>query len=72
MINSEIKVYTLTEAAAYLVVREDDLVALLPDTAIGPDWPQAGFTRADVELLERLIGMIRRLYSESTYGGGDL
>lgn len=72
MIVREVQRYTLTEAAATLVVREDDLVALLPDTAIGPDWPEAGFTRADVELLERLIRMIRRLYSESAYGGGDL
>ena len=67
--------YTLSQVASHLVVREDDLMALLPDTALvvkAPSAPFPRFTPADVELLEHLIRTVRQFYAESAYGGGDL
>ena len=67
--------YTLSQVASHLGVREDDLMALLPDTAIvvnGQSGPYLRFTPTDVELLEQLIRTIRKFYAESVYGGGDL
>jgi len=65
--------HTVTEVAAYLEVREDDLLALLPDTAIVMEsWPPSRLSSKDVEIVERLIRTVRKFYSESVYGGGDL
>ena len=67
------KLYTLEQAASYLVVREDDLNALLPDTTVVPDaLRRGGFTPTDVEILEQFIRDIRKFATESVYGGGDL
>ena len=65
--------YTLGEAAAFLVVREDDLNALLPDTAIAVESRLIEeFTRAEVEIMETFIREVRKFSAESVYGGGDL
>lgn len=65
--------YTLGEAASYLVVREDDLTALLSAAEIAMDVKLVmSFTRADVETLEQFVRDIRRYFDESVYGGGDL
>ena len=71
---ASLKSYTLSEAAGYLEVREDDLTALLLNASIVVDaeQPLIRLTHADVELLERLIRAIKRLSGESVYGGGDL
>jgi hypothetical protein len=65
--------YTLGEAASYLVVREDDLIALLSTAEIVVDAQLVmSFTHADVETLEQFVHDIREYYDESVYGGGDL
>ncbi len=65
--------YTLGEAAAFLVVREDDLNALLPDTAIAVESRLIEeFTHAEVEIMETFIREVRKFSAESVYGGGDL
>lgn len=67
------RAYTLGEAASYLVVREDDLTALLSTAEIVVDAELVmSFTRADVETLEQFVCDIRKYFDESVYGGGDL
>lgn len=65
--------YTVEAAASRLVVREDSLLALLPDTAIAVErGPLQRLTLAEIGLLERFICGIREIYAESVYGGGAL
>lgn len=64
---------TLEEAAAFLEVRADDLTATLPSAGIDLNTRKDGLlTRDDVKRLERLVSSIRRIPSESVYGGGNL
>lgn len=71
--NASQRSYTLGEAASYLVVREDDLTALLSDAEVAVDARLVmSFTRADVEILEQLVRNIRKYFDESVYRGGDL
>lgn len=65
--------YNREKVASYLGIREDDLVALLPDTAIAVEALLFHhFTDADVLLLEQLIRDIRDFAAESVYGGSEL
>ena len=67
------RLYTLLEVAEHLGIREDDLIALLPDIAIVVESPMIeGFTSVHIELLEQLIANVKMYAEESVYRGGDL
>jgi len=67
------RLYTLAEAADRLGIREDDLIALLPDIAIVVESPMIqGFTPAHMDLLEQLVANVKMFAEESVYRGGDL
>ncbi len=65
--------FTLGEVAAFLEVRADDLTAVLPSAGIDLSTRKDGLlTREDVKRLEHLVSDVRRIPSESVYGGGNL
>ena len=70
MQRATIECYTVEAAASRLMVRQDSLIALLPDTAIAVGkGPLQRLSLADIGLLERLTSVIRETYAESVYGG---
>jgi hypothetical protein len=67
------RMYTPSEVAGHLGIREDDLMIVLPNAALVVAARMSeGFTSADVELLEQFIRSVRKFAAESVYGGGDL
>jgi hypothetical protein len=65
--------YTPAEAASRLGIREDDLIALLPNAALVLNTSfSLSFTPIDIEMLAEYIRRVRKFPAESVYGGGDL